>query len=74
MIRKKRLRRMTPRRADYLTAHSEDVAQRVMRYVDKKAADPLPTDYSDLGVDLLSVSFSGVKLTDVYAATVGAYL
>lgn len=74
MIRQKRIRRMTPHRADYLTAHSEDTASRIMRYVDKKAADPLPTDYSDLGVDLTGLSVSGVRITDVYAATVGRHL
>lgn len=73
MIRPKR-RRMTPYRAAWLTDRAEDSASFVAAYVFRKAADPLPTDYADLGVDLLSVSFSGVKLTDVYAATVGAYL
>ena len=74
MIRQKRIRRMTPHRADYLTAHSEDAASRTLRYVDKKAADPYPTDYADLGVNLLGLSVSGVRITDVYAGTVGHHL
>ena len=70
----KKHRRMTPYRAAWLTGRAGDSAFFVAAYVELKAGDPLPTDYSDLGVDLLAVSFSGVKLTDVYAATVGAHL
>lgn len=47
---------------------------RTLFVVENKEQDPYPADYADLGVDLLSVSFSGAKLTDVYRATVGRHL